>query len=326
MQRCCAIRALLLCAGLAWWATANASMATPHPCADGADTASAPNDARLLVTAEREINAGRDRYFHDLLQYILEHTEDSFGACTLEYTSNPHVRLPALMGTEDFRGVDVFWGETSRERETQLLPVRIPLTKGLATYRLLLIRPEDQARFSDIETFNDFGSLRVGGDPRWPISRAFQAQGFDIVSARNFESRFRMLQAGRFDFLVRNASEVLAELDAYKDMNIVLERDLVFVYLAPYYFFVDPRFPQLAERLATGLEAMHASGAFDARFFAYPTIRDALAQLNLNQRRPILIPHPDMPDQTPYQTRNYWHLPTRGVHPWEFDDEVVDDL
>lgn len=49
---------------------------------------------------------------------------------------------------------------TSNEREEQYLPVRIPIYRGLGSYRVLLIQKDDQPMFSQLKNNKSMQQLR----------------------------------------------------------------------------------------------------------------------------------------------------------------------
>ncbi len=76
-------------------------------------------------------------------QYPLELLKAAFAKVGLQVdlqrASTGMVQQRSLKAIATAQQVDVFWSMTSIEREQQLLPVRIPIDKGLYGWRLLLI-------------------------------------------------------------------------------------------------------------------------------------------------------------------------------------------
>ena len=74
----------------------------------------------------------------------------------------------ALRQLAEGRDLDVVWSITSEERERDLLPVRIPIDKGLYGWRLLLINQSELGRFEKVRSLDDLKSLRAGQGHDWP--------------------------------------------------------------------------------------------------------------------------------------------------------------
>ena len=92
----------------------------------------------------------RSTYAISLLELALKKAGST---ATLQSTAVRVSRSRALYLLETGVEVDVVWTMTSVEREKRFLPVRIPIYKGLGSYRVLLIRSDDQPKFSALQTY-----------------------------------------------------------------------------------------------------------------------------------------------------------------------------
>jgi hypothetical protein len=108
-----------------------------------------------------------------------------------------------------------------------------------------------------------------------------------------------MLDGERFDAFPRGASEAWTELEAFPDLKLTVEKNLVLIYPLPTYFFVSKHDPELAQELEKGLEAAIADGSFDRFFYAAPEVKEALKKSDLSNRRAIRIENPFLPKATP---------------------------
>ena len=50
----------------------------------------------------------------------------------------------------DSHTLDVMWGATKNSYEQRMLPIRIPLFKGLLGHRLFIIRSDNQSKFNKV--------------------------------------------------------------------------------------------------------------------------------------------------------------------------------
>jgi hypothetical protein len=251
----------------------------------------------------------KDSYAVDLLYLVLARTEEEFGPCSLAFSDQRMTRMRSAALISSNRGVDLFWATTSIERETILRPIRIPIFKGLMSYKILLIRSDAVAEFSKVKNLPDLQALSAGQGSDWPDTRILQSNGIKVVTSSNYDSLPRMLTADRFDFFPRGANEVLTELAQVADLPIVLEKKLVLIYPAPVYFFVNMENLLLAKRIETGLQMMIEDGSFDDFFNSHPTIVQALHQLEVNQRRAIYLNNPLLPPSAPLGVDEYWLFP-----------------
>lgn len=198
----------------------------------------------------------------------------------------------------------VIWTMTDKEREQQLRPIRIPLCKGLFSYRVLVIRNGDQQRFSDIHTLEDLSHLRAGQGTHWPDTPVMQHNGLPVVTAETTESLFRMINAKRFDYFPRGVSEAWFELDYRKEKNLLVENNLLLYYPTSLYFFVNKKNEALAQRIENGLEILIDNGKFDEFFYSHPRVTSGLARLA--NRRIITLENPSLPEQLKIGNPRYW--------------------
>ena len=109
------------------------------------------NDSVTIKYAKLgEINDHRHEYFIELLELALNKTETKSNNIRLKTTKNIMTQGRAIHQLAQRKNIDVVWAVTSKAREQLLLPIRIPLLKGLLGYRVLIIRIEDRGKFSAV--------------------------------------------------------------------------------------------------------------------------------------------------------------------------------
>jgi hypothetical protein len=158
----------------------------------------------------------RDSYVLELLQLAL----DKAGS---EQTLQPSVlsmeQRRALTELELGRSVDVVWSMTSAEREARLLPVRIGIDKGLMGWRIALLSKSQQHRLKAVHSLADLHQLRAGQGHDWPDRKTLEHNGLPVVASSSYESLFRMLTAGRFDYFPRSLLEIWDEVDSQPPLD-----------------------------------------------------------------------------------------------------------
>jgi ABC-type amino acid transport substrate-binding protein len=188
--------------------------------------------------------------------------------------------------------IDIIWSPTSPEFEKMLLPVRVPALKEFSDYRILVIRRDDQEKFTNIKTLEDLRKLSGGMSSHWTDMGVMKANRLPVVSAVGYDRLFRMLAAGRFDYFSRGLYQVKLEIDMYPDLDLVMEERLMLHYPSPHYFFVNRDNSALAERIERGLKLALADGSFDDLFFSIPRHQWAKDELKRNQRHVINLEVP----------------------------------
>lgn len=149
--------------------------------------------------------------------------------------------------------LDVLWAGSSRDLDEHMLPVRIPLLKGLLGHRVFLIRPEDQHRFNEIYSVDDLKKLKAGMGSFWGSTRVMEAAGLNVIKAVKYPSLFYMLDGGRFDYFPRAVHEPWAEIEKWPDLNLEVEDKLLLIYPYAMYFYVQKNNHSLHKKIEEGL-------------------------------------------------------------------------
>lgn len=248
-----------------------------------------------------------EAYALALLTAALERTP---GRYQLQPTPEPMAQSRALLAIEhDSKSVQVMWTMTTREREARLLPVRIPIYRGLIGWRVLLQRSADVERLATVENLDELKRFSFGQRHDWPDTAILRANGLKVVTSQHYHGLFQMLAAGRFDLFPREVVVAWQEQARALEDGLALSIDnhLLLHYPTAFYFFTSRNRAELAADIERGLEAMIADGSFQRLFEQYHG--DTLRQANLHQRRIIELHNPDLPPATPFARKALWFQP-----------------
>jgi hypothetical protein len=200
----------------------------------------------------------------------------------------------------------IAWSMTSVQREQVLLPVRIPIFKGLYGWRLLLIPQGQQAAWNDVDSLASLKRMTLVQGHDWPDTDILRANGLTVTTGTSFAALSRMLSMGRADGFPRSVLEIAWEQESQKQL-FAIEPNLVLHYPTAVYFFVRPGDLRLAGLLESGLNRLLANGAFDALFEKFHA--KAIADAGLHKRKLIELHNPLLPEQTPLLRKELWRLP-----------------
>lgn len=204
--------------------------------------------------------------------------------------------------------VDLMWTVTDRQREASgLLPVRIPIDRGLMGWRLLLVRRKELAQWREVRSLADLRPRLAGQGHDWPDTTILRANGLQVGTSSVYEALFRMLAAGRIDYFPRSILEIDAEMAGNRHPELAIAPELMLHYPAAAYLFVSPTRPELAATLKTGLEAAVADGSFQRlhREFYGPVLKAH----PIVPERVLKLSNPLLPAETPLQRRELWLQP-----------------
>lgn len=250
----------------------------------------------------------RSDYLLAVLQLALDETDVGAGT---EVTLQP---FPEAMNKAraikllNNGSLDVMWMTSNREREQTLRPIRICLYKGLAGWRLALIRRDRLAEFAAINDLAALRRLSVGQQEDWADVPVLRRAGFRVITVPKYDQLFSMLQKPRFDWFSRNVLEIWDEEQSYGRHQLVIEPHLLLRYPMAYYFFVRKGNEALAQRIEQGLLRAIADGRFDRLFNSY--FGAALQRAQLDQRRLLTLPNSDLPVEPPLYRPEFWISPS----------------
>ncbi|WP_342119324.1 substrate-binding periplasmic protein [Pseudoduganella sp. OTU4001] len=243
----------------------------------------------VVYPGPRSDNDKRAGYYHRLLRMALEQSGARF---TLRANPMPMVGARVVQEMTGGQGINITWLPTSRELERLLIPVRVPLDKGILGWRVFLIRKDDQARFSAIRSLDQLRKLSAGLQRDWLDTEIMRANGMNVTTSPTYEGLFQMLAAGRFDYFPRGIGEIWREAELYKELGLVVEQRLALHYPFPNYFFVSPGEPQLAAALSRGLEVLERNGSMARLFDEYNGDSIRRAQTDARRVFELKMPHP----------------------------------
>lgn len=251
----------------------------------------APPEILLIPQSSSQDVNHEDYYFRQLLALALDKTKEDFPPYEIREHSVwlADSRLHASLAQG---GVDIAWSVTSAKAEQQLLPIKISLLKDIGDYRVLLIRKNEQTRFSNIDTLQDLKSFVGGMGEQWPDAVVMRHNNLPIMTATGYGKFFKMLAAKRFDYFSRGLYQAQTEVNFYPELELQIEESLLLHYPNPYYFFVNKHNRALALRIEKGLKIALADRSFDQLFNSIPRYLWAQSELQSGKRKIIELPLP----------------------------------
>lgn len=257
----------------------------------------------LVYPRHQALDDPQQAYVTALLQQALARSGHSYA---LRRSALRMVQTRAMQEIAAASGsVDVVWAMTSRARERQLLPVRIPIDRGLIGWRVALIQARQPDLLRAVRSIAGLARLSAGQMRDWPDSAILQANGLRLDTSSTYEGLFQQLAAGRIDYFPRSVIEAQSELASHARLPLALDAHLVIRYPAALYFFVGKHRPELARHIETGLETMLADGSFAQLFQRhFGRLADGLS---LPHRHVLDLVNPDLPEETPLARKALWY-------------------
>ncbi|MFZ6818212.1 hypothetical protein [Undibacterium sp. Ji22W] len=249
----------------------------------------------------------RGHYPISLLKLALEKSGASY---EIQPSKHDMPQWRTLRHVQMGRELDVVWTFTTPEREQTLLPIRIPIDRGLLGWRLLLINAADAERFAKLDSAEQLRELRSGQGHDWPDFPILKANGFNVSPSSSYQGLFAMLQRRRIAYFPRSMTEIEPEVRAHQNQALVVAPRWVLHYPAPLYFFVSREKPALAAAIERGLLVAIKDGSMRRLFQLH--FGEAIAKADLNHRSVLTLSNPFLTNATPLQRTDLWFSPTLG--------------
>lgn len=265
------------------------------------------SDTKPLVysypTSGDPLFQNRDHYFVALLDLALAKTGQPYTLSPVVMSTMTEKRSTLFLKSERY---NVHWLLTSEDLEQQLIPVRIPLYKGLIGWRLLVINEAAAPRFAGFVAVDQLKSLVATQGVGWPDTHILHSNGFNLRLAIDWPGLLDMVTRHNADYLPLALNDVWLEEQTLDERGLVVEQTLALQYPSAYYFFVSKTRPELARVLEKGLRLAVDDGSFDSLF--KQTFGDAIKRSNLDQRRVFKLENPLLPAKTPLDDPRLWFV------------------
>ncbi len=241
-------------------------------------------------------------YQYEMLQHALSYDEQKKYRVKIYGGDVSKDRAFTLLEKSDF--LQVVFGGASEEREAKYLPVRIPLFKGLNSWRVALVKQGNTDLFTNLPPHKNFKRLLAGQFYAWSDTPILESNGINLYKSNSPHVLADMLAKGRIDYFPRSVLEVWNDLERYKDLPLSVEPHTYIHYPSAYYFYVGRRNAYLANDIKQGLLKAIEDGSFERIFNKHHG--DAIKKAQSTQRRTLYIANPFLPSSAPLEQTHFW--------------------
>ena len=245
----------------------------------------------------------RSQYPLELLTLALEQTG-------VKYRLLPSDRIflqsRALKQLEENREINVVWSMTDENREKNLLPIRIPIYKGLIGWRIFFVKQDMIGHLGQVNSLEGLRQLKAIQGYDWPDTKILQSNGFEVITSKEYQAMFSMLAQSRGDFFPRSLVEIWGEVEGQEmEEDVIVESRLGIRYPTAMYYFVNKRNVTLANLIRNGLEKAITNGQFNELFSKLN--RQIIDKANMQNRQFFELENPLLPKATPLAREELWY-------------------
>ena len=267
---------------------------------------------RIRIQDLEKIHDPIATYIVEILALAIKKSGEAYTIEKLSGETIPQVRQ--ILDMSHNRGqLDVIWTMTSDERESQILPIRVPIDKGFFGWRIAFIHGDQPQLLHSVKTMADLAQFKAGQGYLWPDTEILRSNGLPVVTGSD-ETLANMLTAKRFDYFPRPIIAIWNEQKNQKEFSkLAIDTTFVLHYPTAFYFFVAPKQTKLAADLTKGLERAVADGSFDVVFNKY--FHSYIQQADINNRIIFELNNPLIkPNSLPLDKEKFWFNPeNKGV-------------
>ncbi len=255
----------------------------------------------VVIPAPLDGHSVRNPFVEQLLALIFEQQNKQV---TINYSQSRLTQARALKLLSEGEIVDLNWSVTSDEREQQLLPVRIPIYRGLIGWRVLLIRNDRQEKFDRVTNIEQLRRLVAVQKFDWPDAQIYRDNGMQVESNMSLPLMLKAVKQGIADYFPRSVLEAHKEIGTHANKQLKIENNLLLKYPSACFFFVNKNNAELANIIEQGFKEILANGRYQQLFEQH--FGAVLTDLKLTQRKVIALQNPNFPKINDELPSHYW--------------------
>lgn len=240
--------------------------------------------------------AAEFKHFTELLNRAFEVTGKDYGDIDIVLSKNYE---QTVIGEAMLSGskVDIATFPPNSWREKNLIPIYIPLSRGMLGMRVCVVHKHYTSKLQNI---NSLSALKKSGvtflsGSAWPDTEILRRQGLKVKTSGVYKDLFGMLTGGEFRCFSRSLDEIEFEMNNIDKFSLVVDSNILMLYSLPTMIFVSPDRPRLAQRVQVGLEKMISDGSFHKLF--WKNYKETFKKYSVANRKIIQIPNDMLSDK-----------------------------
>lgn len=265
------------------------------------------NSIDVIITTKSSSKIDvRDKYTSEIFDTALRMSSDKYGPYKFIRKNISLIDGSSFYQLSRGDVINVVMSPATPDKDHLAIPIRIPIRRGIINYRLLVVNQNKLDLFKKVTNKAKLKRLTAGMHSNSTTGEIMKVLGFKIVEGASYDGMFKQLSLNRFDYIPRGVHEAYDELELRKESinNLVIEPNIALYMPMPYYVYVSPKFPRLAERIEYGLEKMIEKRLIKKIFDQY--YAEDIKRAKLSERTIIDIGNPFLSPKTPFDRSELW--------------------
>ena len=247
-------------------------------------------------------------YYYQLLQEALEVTRPEYGDYKIEVYKKPISQGRAIKEILAGRKINIHRMGTSSKREEVLMPIRIPLVKGLLGVRMIITNYQTNKAIREVKTIKDLSKFKACQGSHWPDTEILKRNGLPVFATHSLDGMYKMLNAGRCDYFPRSIIEGEAEYHNSKTRFpfITMNTKVLLQYPFPMYFFTGLKRTDLNERVSKGLLMLTKKNKIFSIMKDHPSTKNAFPLKKWQGHTVIKLVNDDINTRSIEDSKSLW--------------------
>lgn len=199
--------------------------------------------------------------------------------------------------------LDVQWMSTTKYRESRMIPIKIPVYRGILGLRLLLVNKKNKKLIESIKDINGLRKYLAVHGAKWKDLPIYGENRLKVETHIKYDQLFKILIAKRVDYFHRGLAEIWPEYERYKKYLAIADNVMLF-YKHPIYFFVSKNNNGLAKDIEEGMKISLKDGSYKKLFLQH--FGKIIRRSKLEDRTLIYLENSSIPKLTDKIDKSWW--------------------
>jgi hypothetical protein len=206
--------------------------------------------------------------------------------------------------------LDVYWFGANQTINENLIPIKVPTSRGLIGYRNFTIRKDSVDAFDKVKTIDDLRKFVACQGIHWPDTKILNESKLKVTTTTIYENLFKMLNAKRCDYFPRSYHDANTELQLRKHLypDLMSYKKIILHYPFAIYFFTHKSNERLTHWLEEGMNQLAEDGEIEHLMKKHPLTSSIYPLKNEKDTVFITIPNPLLSSDTDVNNSALWIL------------------